>query len=88
MEDLLSQTVRSLVAIAAAHRSGAIVEAERVVDTYLATFHGYRNRRAAIDKLLNEPANPLNRAFNRGGLFELVEMHLRRRHHQEARWFQ
>jgi hypothetical protein len=88
MEDLLSQTVRSLVTIAAAHQSGAIVEAERVVYTYLATFQGYRNRRTAIDKLLTDLANPLNRAFNRGGIFELVEMHLDRRHRQEARWFQ
>jgi hypothetical protein len=88
MEDLLSQTVRSLVAIVAAYQPTAILEAEPVVDTYLAAFHDYRSRRAAMDRLLSELAEPSRRAFNRGGLFEQVEAHLHRRHREMARRFQ
>ncbi len=86
--DQLDKTVGSILALAATYRPGTIVRAERVVDAYLDEFDGYRARRAAMDALLRELALPERRARNRGGLFELIELHLRRRHGEIARLFQ
>ena len=86
--DHLHETVCRLVSLAGSYQPGIINEAEQVVDTYLAAFHGYPTRRAAMDALLDELASPVNRAFNRGGLFEQVELHLQRRHREMARLFQ
>jgi len=86
--DPLRETVCHLVSLAGSYRPGIISEAEQVVDTYLAAFPGYRARRAAMDSLLDELAAPVNRAFNRGSLFEQVELHLQRRHREMARLFQ
>lgn len=86
--DQLDGTVRSLLTLAARYRPGTIVEAERVVDFYLARFEGYRARRAAMDALLHELARPEHHARNRGGLFELIELHLKRRHREMAHMFQ
>lgn len=85
--DQLDETVRSILALAASYRPGTIIKAERVVDAYLDEFVGYRARRAAMDALLRELALPERRARNRGGLFELIELHLRRRHREIARLF-
>ena len=41
-----------------------------------------------MDALLKELALPAHRARNRGGLFELIELHLKRRHREMARQFQ
>lgn len=86
--DPLDDTVRSLLALAARYRPGTIIEAESVVDAYLARHHGYRARRAAMDALLAELALPQHHARNRGGLFELIELHLKRRHREMAVRFQ
>ncbi|MGX9981562.1 hypothetical protein [Methylobacterium fujisawaense] len=86
--DQRDQTVRSILALAASYRPGTIIRAERVVDAYLDEFAGYRARRAAMDALLRELAMPERRARNRGGLFELIELHLRRRHGESAHLFQ
>jgi hypothetical protein len=86
--DNLSETIRDLVSLAGSYRPGVILEAEQVVDTYLAAFRGYRARRAAIDALLAKLACPTLRASNRGGLFEQVEIHLQRRYREMARFFQ
>ena len=80
--DPLEATVRALLALAARYRPGTIIEAERVVDSYLARHRGYRARRAAMDALLAELALPEQHARNRGGLFELIELHLKRRHRE------
>ncbi|BAU88799.1 hypothetical protein MPPM_0194 [Methylorubrum populi] len=85
--DSLDDTVRTILALAASYRPGTIVRAERVVDAYLDDFEGYRGRRAAMDALLHELALPERRARNRGGLFELIELHLKRRHGQMAHLF-
>ncbi|KAB1070798.1 hypothetical protein [Methylobacterium soli] len=47
--DHLDLTVRTILALAASYQTGAILEAEKAVDTYLAAFHGFQNRKAAID---------------------------------------
>lgn len=86
--DHLSQTVRAVIALSAAYRPGAITEAEQVIDTYLATFQGYRNLADAIDRLQAELSLPQHRALNRGGLFEQVEMHLDQRRREAAYRFQ
>jgi len=86
--DMLDDTVRTLLALSARYRVGTIIEAERAVDAYLGGFRGYQTRRAAMDALLLELALPEHRARNRGGLFELVEMHLKRRHREMAVMFQ
>lgn len=86
--DPLDDAVRSILALAASYKPGTIIMAERVVDEYLDAFGGYRARRAAMDALLRELASPERRARNRGGLFELIELHLRRRHREMARLFQ
>lgn len=86
--DHVDETVRSLVTLADSYCPGTIIEAEQVVDTYLAAFEGYRARRTAMDALLHALAFPVHRARNRGGLFELVELHLQRRHREMARQFQ
>ena len=84
----LRETVRLLVGLAASYRVGTITEAEQVVDAYLVAFQGYHARKAAMDALLNELDAPIHQVCNRGGLFEQVERHLRRRHRQMAREFQ
>ncbi|MEZ0253251.1 MAG: hypothetical protein ACAH20_20180 [Methylobacteriaceae bacterium] len=84
----LDDTVRSILALAASYKPGTIIKAERVVDAYLGEFERYRSRRAAMDALLGELALPEHRARNRGGLFELIELHLKRRHGEIARLFQ
>jgi hypothetical protein len=86
--DTLDNTVRSILALTAAYKPGIIVEAERVVDSYLDEFLGYRARRAAMEALLRELASPERQARNRGGLFELIELHLKRRQREFARLFQ
>ncbi|GJD92374.1 hypothetical protein BHAOGJBA_5928 [Methylobacterium hispanicum] len=86
--DQLDETVRSILALAATYKPGTIIRAERVVDAYLADFDGYRARRAAMDALLRELDLPERRTRNRGGLFELIELHLKRRHGEIARLFQ
>ncbi|AWN37737.1 hypothetical protein [Methylobacterium radiodurans] len=86
--DTLDDTMRSILALAATYRPGTIIKAEQVVDAYLDEFQGYRARRAAMDALLHELALPSHRARNRGGLFELIGLHLKRRHRDMARWFQ
>ena len=86
--DHLHETVCHLVSLAGSYHPGTIVEAEQVVDLYLAASPGYRARRAAMDALLDELASPVNRVFNRGGLFEQVELHLQRRQREMARLFQ
>ena len=82
------ETMRSLLALAASYKTGNVTEAERVVDAYLTQFQGYRARLAAMDALLHELALPEHRARNRGGLFELIERHLERRHREILRQFQ
>lgn len=84
----LDETVRSLLALAARYEPGIIIEAERVIDVYLARFQGYEARRNAMVALLEELALPERQARNRGGLFELIEMHLERRHREIAVRFQ
>lgn len=86
--DTLDDTVRSILALAATYKPGTIIKAERVVDEYLDEFKGYRARRAAMDALLRELASPERQARNRGGLFELIELHLKRRHREFAHLFQ
>ncbi|BAU88786.1 hypothetical protein MPPM_0181 [Methylorubrum populi] len=86
--DQLDQTVRSILARAATYKPGTIIRAERVMDAYLDTFEGYQARRAAMDALLRELGLPERHARNRGGLFELIELHLRRRHGELTRMFQ
>lgn len=86
--DPLDHTVRSILTLAAFYKPGTIIEAERVVDAYLDECEGYRARRAAMDALLVELASPERHARNRGGLFELVELHLKRRHREMARLYQ
>ena len=86
--DHLSRVVCDVIALAVTYRPGAIIEAERVVDTYLMTFQGYRSRAAAIQSLRAELALPAHRALNRGGLFEQIERHLGKRHCEAARLFQ
>jgi len=86
--DHLQETVCRLVSLAGSYQPGVIHEAEQVVDSYLAASRGYPTRRAAIDALLSELASPTNRAFNRGGLFEQVELHVQRRHREMTRLFQ
>jgi hypothetical protein len=86
--DHLHDTVCRLISLAGSYQPGVIHEAERMVDTYLATFRGYHARGAAMDALLDELASPVNRAFNRGGLFEQVELHLQHRHREMVRLFQ
>lgn len=81
-------TVRSILALAGSYKPGTIIKAERVVDAYLDDFQGYRARRAAADALLDELASPERHARNRGGLFELIELHLKRRHREMARLYQ
>ena len=41
-----------------------------------------------MDALLRELALPERHARNRGGLFELIELHLKRRQREMARLFQ
>ncbi len=84
----LDQTVRSILAQAGSYKPGTIIEAERIVNAYLKDFEGYRARREAMDALLHELALPERHARNRGGLFELIELHLKRRHREMARLFQ
>ena len=84
----LDDTVRSLLALAASYKPGTIIAAERVVDAYLTQFQGFQARLAAMDALLHELALPEHRARNRGGLFELIELHLERRHREIVREFQ
>jgi|GEM_PF-2837896 len=86
--DPLDHTVCSILTLAASYKPGTIIEAERVVDAHLDEFEGYRARRAAMDALLDELASPERHARNRGGLFELIELHLKRRHRQMARLYQ
>lgn len=86
--DQLDETVRSILALAASYRPGTIIKAERVVDAYLDQFEGHWARRAAMVALLGELAMPERRIRNRGGLFDLIEMHLRRRHGENSRPFQ
>jgi hypothetical protein len=86
--DPLDDKVRSILALADSYKAGNIIKAERVVDAYLDNFQGYRALRAAMDTLLRELARPKHRARNRGGLFELIELHLKRRHGEIARLFQ
>jgi hypothetical protein len=86
--DTLDDTVRSILALAATYKPGTIIKAEQVVDAYLDEFRGYRARRAAMDALLRELASPERQARNRGGLFELIELHLKRRHREFAHLFQ
>lgn len=86
--DRLDETVRSILVLAASYKPGTIVRAERVVDAYLDGCEGYRARRAAMDALLHELALPKHRARNRGGLFELIGLHLKRRHRGMAHLFQ
>lgn len=86
--DPLDDTVRTLLALSARYRPGTIIEAERVVDAYLAHFPVYEARRTAMVALLEELAMPKHQARNRGGLFELIEMHLERRHREIAVRFQ
>ena len=86
--DHLKHTVRSILAHAGSYRPGTIIEAERIVDAYLDDFEGYWARRAAMYALLHELALPEHHARNRGGLFELIELHLKRRHREAARLFQ
>jgi hypothetical protein len=86
--DHLSKAVRDVIALAAAYRPGAIIEAEQVVDAYLMIFQGYRSRTAAIESLRAELALPAHRALNSGGLFEQIERHLNKRHREAARLFQ
>ena len=86
--DRLEDTVRSILALAASYKPGTIIKAERVVDAYLDQFEGYRARRVAMDALLHELAMPERRGRNRGGLFELIELHLKRRHREMAHLFQ
>lgn len=85
--DDLDEAVCEILALARAFRPGAIIEAERVVDTYLLTFGGYRGRAAAIESLRTELSEPAHRALNRGGLFEQIERHLGKRHREAARRF-
>ena len=85
---LLDDTVLSLLALAASYKPGTISEAERAVDAYLTQFQGIQARLAAMDALLHELALPEHRARNRGGLFELIELHLERRHRETLRQFQ
>jgi hypothetical protein len=80
--------MRSLLSLAASYKPGTITEAERVVDAYLTQFQDLQARLAAMDALLHELALPEHRARNRGGLFELIEMHLERRHREIVRQFQ
>jgi hypothetical protein len=84
----LSQTVRTILALAASYQLGVISEAEQAVDTYLATHRGYRSRKEAIDALRRELADPSHRGLNRGGLFEQVESHLQQRHRELVVSFQ
>ena len=84
----LDDIVRSLLAFSASYQPGTIIEGERVVDAYLTQFEGYQACRVAMDALLQELASPAHRARNRGGLFELIELHLKRRHREMARQFQ
>ena len=77
-----------ILTLARAYRPGAIIKAERVVDSYLTAFRGYRSRAAAIESLRTELSRPAHRAINRGGLFEQIERHLERRHREAARGFQ
>lgn len=84
----LRETVSFLVTLADSYRPGAIIEAEQAIDTYLATFHGYRSRKAGMDALLDELSLTSHWARNRGGLFEQVEFHIWRRHREMARVFQ
>jgi hypothetical protein len=86
--DELDETVRSILALAASYKPGTIIKAERLVDAYLDQFQGYRELRAAMDALLHELTLPERRARNRGGLFELIELHLTRRHRESAHLFQ
>lgn len=86
--DTLDDTVRSILALAATYKPGTIIKAERVVDVYLDNFESYQARRAAMDALLRELASPARQACNRGGLFELIELHLKRRQREFARLFQ
>ncbi|URD35101.1 hypothetical protein M6G65_21500 [Methylobacterium tardum] len=86
--DRLGETVRSILTLSASYKPGTIIRAEQVVDAYLGEHEGYRARRAAMDALLRELALPERRARNRGGLFELIELHLKRRHFEIARLFQ
>ncbi|GJE42258.1 hypothetical protein [Methylobacterium soli] len=85
---LLDDTVLSLLALAASYKPGTIIEAERAVDAYLTQFQGIQARLAAMDALFHELALPEHRARNRGGLFELIELHLERRHREIVRQFQ
>jgi hypothetical protein len=84
----LDETLRSILTLAANYKPGTIIQAERVVDIYLANFDGYRARWAAMDALMRELDLPERCTRNRGGLFELIEMHLKRRHSEIARSFQ
>jgi hypothetical protein len=84
----LSETMLRLSELTASYRPGTIIEAERVVDTYLATFEGYPSRAAAIERLRAELSLPAHQSLNRGGLFEQVEQHLDRRHREAALRFQ
>ncbi|GEL42829.1 hypothetical protein MEX01_34200 [Methylorubrum extorquens] len=85
--DDLDEAVREILTLARAYRPGAIIEAERVVDSYLMTVRGYRGRAAAIESLRTELSRPAHRALNRGGLFEQIERHLGKRHREAARGF-
>ena len=85
--DRLDRTVRSLLALAASYQPGTIIAAERVVDAYLTQFESYQARRAAMDVLLCELALPEHQIRNRGGLFELIELHLKRRRREMALQF-
>ncbi|MEA1832672.1 hypothetical protein U8607_11325 [Methylobacterium durans] len=85
---ILDVTVANIVKLAESYRVGAIVEAEHVVDIYLACFNGYEERSIALDMLLRELSRPERRAHNRGGLFEQVEIYIDRRHRIMALDFQ
>jgi hypothetical protein len=84
----LEETVREILTLASAYRPGAIIEAERVVDSYLMTFQGYPGRASAIESLRAELSRPVHRVLNRGGLFEQIERHIGKRHREAARRFQ
>lgn len=76
--DPLNDNVRSILALATSYKPGTIIMAERVVDAKLDELRGSRARRAAMDALLHELALPTRHARNRGSLFELIELQLKR----------
>ncbi|GMA76901.1 hypothetical protein GCM10025880_33180 [Methylorubrum aminovorans] len=85
--DPLNDNVRSILALATSYKPGTIIMAERVVDAKLDELRGSRARRAAMDALLHELALPTRHARNRGSLFELIELQLKRWHTEIAYLF-